>query len=123
MLPADTHMFDWLQLIRAEYLEIPGLCLTKSQAQRLWGLEPVASEALLAALEDRELSDGRRPAVLHGAILYDDIRRCQYECHRRPDRPHVASGRRDGLTCYKCSIYDAASVAHRSEPTHEDTPF
>jgi hypothetical protein len=50
MLPADTHLTDWLQLIRAEYLEVPGLCLTKAQVQRLWGLDPVTSEALLAAL-------------------------------------------------------------------------
>ena len=52
MLPADTHITDWLQLIRAEYLEIPGLCLTKPQVQRLWGLDPVTSEALPAALVD-----------------------------------------------------------------------
>jgi hypothetical protein len=52
MMPADTHVTDWLQLIRAEYLEIPGLCLTKSQVQRLWGLDPIVSEALLAALVD-----------------------------------------------------------------------
>ena len=50
MLTADTHIADWLRLIRAEYLEIPDLCLTKSQVQRLWSLDPVASEALLAAL-------------------------------------------------------------------------
>ena len=52
MLTADTHIADWLRLIRAEYLEIPGLCLTKSQVQRLWGLDPVTSETLLAALVD-----------------------------------------------------------------------
>ena len=52
MLPPDTHVTDWLQLIRAEYLEDPGLCLTRAQAQRLWGLDPVTSEALLAALVD-----------------------------------------------------------------------
>jgi hypothetical protein len=50
MLTADTHIADWLRLIRAEYLEIPGLCLTKRQVQRLWGLDPGTSEALLAAL-------------------------------------------------------------------------
>jgi len=50
MLPADTHITDWLLLIRAEYLEIPGLCLTMEQAQRLWGLDPVTVEALFAAL-------------------------------------------------------------------------
>jgi hypothetical protein len=52
MFPADTYITDWLQLIRAEYLEIPGLCLTKSQVQRLWGLDPLTSETLLAALVD-----------------------------------------------------------------------
>jgi hypothetical protein len=52
MLPADTHATDWLQLIRAEYLEIPGLCLTQEEAQRFWGLDPVTTEALLAALVD-----------------------------------------------------------------------
>jgi hypothetical protein len=52
MLTPETHITDWLQLIRAEYLEIPGLCLTKPQVQRLWGLDPVTSEALLAALVD-----------------------------------------------------------------------
>jgi hypothetical protein len=52
MLPPDTHVTDWLRLIRAEYLEDPGLCLTRAQAQRLWGLDPVTSEALLAALVD-----------------------------------------------------------------------
>jgi hypothetical protein len=52
MLAPDTHITDWLQLIRSEYLEIPGLCLTKAQVQRLWGLDPVTSETLLAALID-----------------------------------------------------------------------
>ena len=48
----DTAIEDWLQLIRAEYLEIPGLRLTKRQVQRLWGLDAVMCEALLAALID-----------------------------------------------------------------------
>jgi hypothetical protein len=52
MLPADTHITDWLQLIRAEYLEIPGLRLTKPQVQRRWGLDHMTSEALLSALVD-----------------------------------------------------------------------
>lgn len=49
---AETHIEDWLLLIRAEYLEIPVPCLTKAQAERLWGLDIVTSEALLAALVD-----------------------------------------------------------------------
>ena len=52
MSRAQTHIEDWLQLIRAEYLEIPGLCLTKAQVERLWGLDAITSEALLAALLD-----------------------------------------------------------------------
>jgi ribonuclease D len=53
MLPADTHIAaDWLRLIRAEYLEIPGLQLTKPQAQRLWGLDPLTCAMLLSALLD-----------------------------------------------------------------------
>ncbi len=52
MLTADTHIADWLQLVRAEYLEIPGLRLTKPQVERLWGLDHMTSEALLSALVD-----------------------------------------------------------------------
>lgn len=48
----DTAIEDWLRLIRAEYLEIPGLHLTKQQVQRLWGLDALMCEALLAALVD-----------------------------------------------------------------------
>jgi hypothetical protein len=52
MLAADTTIAEWLQLIRAEYLESPGLRLTKPQVERLWGLDDVTSEALLSALVD-----------------------------------------------------------------------
>ena len=48
----DSTIDDWLLLIRAEYLEIPGLHLTRAQVQRLWGLDAVMCEALLAALVD-----------------------------------------------------------------------
>jgi hypothetical protein len=50
--PGDTTIEDWLQLIRAEYLEIPGLRLTKEQVQRLWGLDAAVCQLLLAALVD-----------------------------------------------------------------------
>ena len=39
-----------VRLIRAEYLEMPGLCLTIEQAQRLWSLEAHTCEALLNSL-------------------------------------------------------------------------
>ena len=48
----DPAIADWLQLIRAEYVESPGLRLTKAQVQRLWGLDAVMCDALLAALVD-----------------------------------------------------------------------
>ena len=38
--------------IRAEFLEMPGLCLTIEQAQRLWSLERRTCEALLRHLID-----------------------------------------------------------------------
>lgn len=52
MIAARTTLADWIHLIRSEYLEIPGLHLTKSQVERLWDLDAVTCEALLAALVD-----------------------------------------------------------------------
>jgi hypothetical protein len=43
---------DWLQLIKAEYLEIPGLCLTLPQVERLWNLDAGTAECVMAALVD-----------------------------------------------------------------------
>jgi hypothetical protein len=41
----------WAALIRAEYCEMPGLCLTKPQIQRLWGLDPGTCNTLIEMLE------------------------------------------------------------------------
>ncbi len=38
--------------IRGEFLEMPGLRLTLSQAQRLWRLDKTACDAVLGALVD-----------------------------------------------------------------------
>ena len=38
--------------MQGEYLEMPGLRLTAGQAQRLWGLDRAACDALLGALVD-----------------------------------------------------------------------
>ena len=40
----------WLDLIRAEYREMPCLSLTKPQMQRLWGLDGYVCDALIDAL-------------------------------------------------------------------------
>ena len=41
---------ELLRVVQAEYLEIPGLHLTKPQVRRLWALDPVTCDALLDAL-------------------------------------------------------------------------
>ena len=41
---------ELLGRIRAEYREMPGLCLTLAQAARLWGLTPGACSEVLQAL-------------------------------------------------------------------------
>lgn len=43
---------DVLQRVQGEYNEMPGLRLTSAQAQRLWGLDRAACDALLNALVD-----------------------------------------------------------------------
>ena len=60
----DTH-YDWIRMIRAEYLEIPGLVLTKRQAQRLWGLEETVCDVLLDAMvADKFLRKNPRDAYV-----------------------------------------------------------
>jgi hypothetical protein len=39
-----------LDRVRGEFLEMPGLQLTLAQAQRLWGLDPVACRHIVDAL-------------------------------------------------------------------------
>jgi len=41
---------DVLRRVQGEYKEMPGLRLTTAQAQRLWGLDRAACDALLGAL-------------------------------------------------------------------------
>jgi hypothetical protein len=45
-------MDQMLRRIQSEFREMPGLRLTCRQAQRLWGLDQLVCEALLAALVD-----------------------------------------------------------------------
>ena len=49
--PADEPL---LRRIRGEYLEMPGLRLTRAQAQRLWGLDEGTCTTLLDRLVDRK---------------------------------------------------------------------
>lgn len=50
--PPAARVIDLVGLIRAEYDEMPGLCLTGAQVRRLWLLEPSACDNVLCALVD-----------------------------------------------------------------------
>lgn len=51
---AHAEANDWLERIRAEYLEMPGLRLTLAQARRFWRLDSSTTAALLHELVDEE---------------------------------------------------------------------
>lgn len=53
MRTITPDLTDWLQLVRAEYLEMPGLHLTKPQVQKLWGLDSTTCDAVLGTLIDK----------------------------------------------------------------------
>ena len=42
---------DWIHLIRAEFAEMPGMRLSKRQAQRLWNLDSESADVIFTALE------------------------------------------------------------------------
>lgn len=44
------HVAVWMRRIQAEYREMPGLMLTRSQMQRLWGLGPDVCDPLIGSL-------------------------------------------------------------------------
>jgi len=46
----DAMVQSWVQIVRGEYLEIPGLSLTRSQVQRFWGFDAPTCERVLDAL-------------------------------------------------------------------------
>ena len=48
----DAELTRYLDLIRAEYRESPGLRLRKPQIERLWRLDPAVRDAVLSALVD-----------------------------------------------------------------------
>ena len=43
---------NWLQIVKAEYREVPGLQLTQRQIQRMWGLDETTCSAVLTALTE-----------------------------------------------------------------------
>jgi hypothetical protein len=62
---------DVLRRVQGEYIEMPGLRLTTAQAQRLWGLDRAACDALLGALVDAKFLFRTRD----GAFVRSDLSR------------------------------------------------
>jgi hypothetical protein len=60
---SDAIAREWVGIVRGEYLEMPDLRLTHSQARRLWGLDDGVCARVLTALVDdcflRITGDGR----------------------------------------------------------------
>jgi site-specific recombinase XerD len=52
MTAEQLTLHDWLHLVQAEYLEMPGQQLTRSQIKRLWGLDSNMCDAVLQELVD-----------------------------------------------------------------------
>lgn len=52
---AVTPLHDILRRIEGEYREMPGMCVTAAQAQRLWGLDATTCAFVLRTLVDRHI--------------------------------------------------------------------
>jgi len=69
---------DMLCRIRSEYLEMPGLRLTRRQAQRLWGLDEHTCAQLLDSLTEAEFlhrkDDGTYARLTDGAVAEPPLR-------------------------------------------------
>ena len=50
MTVVTMKISDWLQIVRGQYLEMPGVALTRSEIQRMWSLDDTTCDALLDAL-------------------------------------------------------------------------
>jgi hypothetical protein len=50
MVFTEAAVAEWLERVRAEYVEVPGMSLTKPQVRRLWGLDPITCDAVIDAL-------------------------------------------------------------------------
>jgi len=66
MASAHVPVLDWLELIRAEYREMPGLNLSKTQMRKLWGFDAFVCDALVDALVAAQVNAGIA-SILSGA--------------------------------------------------------
>ena len=82
-----------LRRICGEYLEMPGLQLTRPQAQRLWGLDEETCAQLLESLTEEKFlyrkDDGTYARATEGAVTFLPLRMVKAE-----RIPRLARGRR-----------------------------
>jgi hypothetical protein len=57
MTKHEESVGEWLQIIRGEYLEIPGLKLTRDQIQRFWDLDAEDCQSVLDTLLREQFLD------------------------------------------------------------------
>jgi hypothetical protein len=83
---ATDHM---LRRVRGEYLEMPGLRLTRRQAQRLWGLDEQTCARLLDSLTEANFlhrtDDGTYGRLTEGAVAASPARMAGSAGTRLPD--------------------------------------
>ena len=48
-------LHELLRRIESEYAEMPGMCVTAAQAQRLWGLDSITCSFVLTTLVERRV--------------------------------------------------------------------
>ena len=71
-IAAQTTAADWMDLVRAEYFEIPGLSLTRPQVQRLWNLDSHTRDVVLDTL----IHEGFLRQTSNGAFVRADSGVC-----------------------------------------------
>ena len=84
-MTAQQPLDDVLRRVQGEYREMPGLRLTTAQAQRLWGLDRAACDALLGALVDAKFLLRTRD----GAFMRSDQALGQSDIERHRKRVHL----------------------------------
>jgi hypothetical protein len=76
---SDAIAMEWVEIVRGEYVEMPGLRLTQREARRLWGLDDGVCARVLKALVDerflRITGDGRYVRAVLQDVLRDQRHR------------------------------------------------
>ena len=92
--PSPSSLDDLVRRVRGEFLEMPGLHLTREQARRLWALDDPTCTSILDALVEVQFlvrqADGQysRPTERTEPLL----RMIKADIRRQPADPRLAVG-------------------------------